>query len=137
MKSRQGFVSNSSSSSFICDVCGSLRIWGDGGDCSFSDDEIFRCETGHSVCMDHLSDEDRKILDEKMEDEDFSLHDVPKELCPLCKREEAPFHNVFCYLVQKTGKKYNEVAKEYLEAMDAKREKKMLEDTKDVPYVMD
>jgi len=44
-KFRMGFVSNSSSSSFICDICGGVET---GYDASPSDFEMFQCENGHT-----------------------------------------------------------------------------------------
>ena len=50
MKIRNGFVSNSSSSSFICEVCGQDAS---GWDMSLSDAEMYECENGHVFCEDH------------------------------------------------------------------------------------
>lgn len=48
MKIRQGFVSNSSSSSFICDICGMTEA---GSDCeSMSDYGLVECNNGHTFC---------------------------------------------------------------------------------------
>ena len=44
MKIRTGFVSNSSSSSYVCDICGSV----------YDDNELLSCEHGHMFCEDHL-----------------------------------------------------------------------------------
>ena len=49
MKIRNGFVSNSSSSSFVCDICG--RAEG-GYDLSISDIDMYQCVNGHTVCSD-------------------------------------------------------------------------------------
>lgn len=50
MKTRSGFVSNSSSSSFTCNVCGESQS---GMDMSLSDFDMFECENGHTVCNGH------------------------------------------------------------------------------------
>lgn len=50
MKIRKGFVSNSSSSSFICDVCGENVS---GMDMGLPDAEMFECTVGHVICDDH------------------------------------------------------------------------------------
>lgn len=47
MKIRNGFVSNSSSSSFMCDVCGETIS---GYDISLSDYEMNQCASGHIYC---------------------------------------------------------------------------------------
>ena len=51
MKIRSGFVSNSSSSSFICDVCGENVS---GMDICLSEAEMCECSKGHTVCDSHL-----------------------------------------------------------------------------------
>jgi len=51
MKIRNGFVSNSSSSSFVCDVCHTNVS---GMDIGLDDAEMFECVDGHTVCDDHL-----------------------------------------------------------------------------------
>jgi hypothetical protein len=50
MKIRRGFVSNSSSSSFVCDVCDESVS---GMDMGLSDAEMFECVVGHVVCDSH------------------------------------------------------------------------------------
>ena len=46
MKKRFGFVSNSSSSSFVCDICEHIES---GMDSSASDFEMVTCEHGHTI----------------------------------------------------------------------------------------
>lgn len=50
MKYRNGFVTNSSSSSFICDVCGCVES---GYDIGISDAEMVQCECGFTYCKEH------------------------------------------------------------------------------------
>jgi hypothetical protein len=50
MKIRSGFVSNSSSSSFTCDVCGDTES---GMDCSPRDFDMETCVNGHTFCLSH------------------------------------------------------------------------------------
>jgi len=53
MKIRSGFVSNSSSSSFVCNVCGTVES---GMDMSASDFDMETCCNGHTFCLDHAND---------------------------------------------------------------------------------
>lgn len=51
MKKRLGFVTNSSSSSFICEICDySTGGW----DMCLSDAEMCECENDHQFCIDHV-----------------------------------------------------------------------------------
>jgi hypothetical protein len=60
MKLRQGFVSNSSSSSFICDVCGKVVS---GFDLSFSDVDMISFSCEHTICNCHIKlPSDRQCL---------------------------------------------------------------------------
>lgn len=77
-KYRLGFVSNSSSSSFVCDVCGYETS---GWDMCLSECEMFECKNGHTLCNEHmikptkewLKDYIYKIKQEyKISDEDFN-----------------------------------------------------------------
>ena len=66
MKIRKGFVSNSSSSSFICEVCGNVES---GYDASPDELGFARCEKGHTFCQDHvkeMTEEKAKVLLEKI-----------------------------------------------------------------------
>lgn len=50
MKFRKDFVTNSSSSSYVCEICGHT----DGGfDVSLSECEMMECVNGHTFCCDH------------------------------------------------------------------------------------
>ncbi len=50
MKLRQGFVSNSSSSSYTCEVCGNTES---GWDISLSEIDMIECKKGHYICEGH------------------------------------------------------------------------------------
>ena len=60
-KRRMSFVTNSSSSSFICEVCGNVDS---GMDASASDLGFAQCVNGHTFCEDHKLDAERNFKQE-------------------------------------------------------------------------
>ncbi len=83
MKIRNGFVSNSSSSSFTCDVCGETQS---GMDLGISEAGMFECENGHTVCETHQREvptlpveEIRKKLVAKIESQTYYYDTRPRE----------------------------------------------------------
>jgi len=62
MKVRTGFVSNSSTSSFICDICGEVEA---GYDLSLSDVDMHQCVNGHAwhdVCAKYKEPDESDIF---------------------------------------------------------------------------
>lgn len=55
MKFRLGFVSNSSSSSFTCDICHCSEVYGNDADMDYAEDGFVRCINGHEFCEKHMS----------------------------------------------------------------------------------
>ena len=53
MKIRNGFVSNSSSSSFVCEICNMKQT---GWDISLEEVDMSCCENNHTFCNSHLLD---------------------------------------------------------------------------------
>lgn len=105
MKVRIGFISNSSSSSFVCSVCGREES---GYDLSMEEVEMVYCENGHILgleCLsESISEKDKnariredlkkcsdidvdKVLDEDLEDlvYEYGIElNVPENCCPIC-----------------------------------------------------
>lgn len=78
MKIRLGFVSNSSSSSFACSVCGETYS---GWDLSLSDTDLNQCSNGHLICEDDLTE---PINPDDIIDNDFEGPLIPEKYCPIC-----------------------------------------------------
>ena len=75
MKIRTGFVSNSSSSSFVCDVCGEECS---GMDMCLSDAQMYQCENGHTFCESHaLEVDEEEGIDDRYE--------ANEKHCPVCQ----------------------------------------------------
>lgn len=107
MKIRKGFVSNSSSSSFICDVCGETA---EGWDLCLSEAEMCECENGHIFCEDHLIGE----WPEDDEDGEFR-YEIPADQCTICTMQVLKDTDGFKYLKKKFGTTDEEILKEIKE----------------------
>ncbi len=131
MKRRQGFVSNSSSSSFICDVTGDDYS---GWDACLSEAEMCTCKNGHTFNDDLLKggwddavlqhnidwynenmadknidftgcDSDEKyeeLTGECVSDDDFRYY-VPARCCPICSLEYITDTMVLEYVTKTAG----------------------------------
>lgn len=113
MKFRKDFVTNSSSSSFVCDICGNVES---GWDMSLREAEMVECVNGHTICqdemltpprevmirlireemesswsdMEYLTDEELQAktddkLEELMMEREDGYYSVPEECCPICQ----------------------------------------------------
>lgn len=67
MKIRNGFVSNSSSSSFVCNICGEVET---GYDCSLDELEMAECEHGHVF---HKSHANKDFFEDSTREEKFEV----------------------------------------------------------------
>lgn len=84
MKVRLGFVSNSSSSSFTCDVCGATES---GMNMSVDEADMVECENGHIVCHTHLLRQVFGIHDLEDEERLDFLKDCGELLCEEDKKQ--------------------------------------------------
>ncbi len=121
MKIRSGFVSNSSSSSFICDVCDEEFL---GWDASPSDYDHFTCEFEHICCNDN-------IIEAKGFDKvDYGY--VPSRYCPICNFKFISNRDVCKYLEKSKGITRDEV---FAEIKKLNKRRRVLKDFEYVQYV--
>ena len=113
MKFRRDFVTNSSSSSFVCELCGRTES---GWDMSLRDAEMVECVNGHTICADEMLTPPRELmvqliraemdsawsdmeylsdgelnektdeeLEEMMLEREDGYYEIPEECCPICQ----------------------------------------------------
>jgi len=107
MKFRNGFVTNSSSSSFICEVCGETAS---GMDMGLSDAYMYECKNGHTFCDDHKLKVLDKVIkkgididdDEDEEDnEEDDRYEIDPIYCPICQFKALQKQEALAYLLKK------------------------------------
>jgi len=126
MKVRNGFVSNSSASSFVCGVCGGIEVGRDGE----YDVETVYCtgcdETVHLECVTNFMDDAEK--------EDFAERDEQYEIdskyCPLCQLKAISSDDIlkyiFKYILKEKGMREKEVVDEIRSKVKSFKELKEL-----------
>lgn len=109
MKIRNGFVSNSSTSSFICEICGNIEA---DRDVNCRDVGMLRCKNEHIICEGHVTEEvldkiEEFFLEEEKEEEDSGY--FPIIYCPICNMEIPSEKDMTSYLKIKSGKSDEEL----------------------------
>lgn len=80
MKIRYGFVSNSSSSSYVCEVCGNAES---GWDAGAMECNMYTCsEHTHIFCTEHALE---GVISGEYDDGDNT---VDSKFCPICQMKE-------------------------------------------------
>lgn len=126
MKSRRGFVSNSSTTSFLCEVCGTHEGF---SDCIGHNEMGFVCcPNGHGLCKGHIiKDAPETTVDEMREalrieaeasswhdydptwdddtvwdkyDDWFYESDINEQQCPICQFDTISQYNAQKYLLK-------------------------------------
>lgn len=105
MKFRSGFVTNSSSSSFICQVTG--RIEAD-RDLSLEDAYMYQCEHGHTFGKDYLVGE----LDESYDENEEGNYNIPEKNCPICQMTAIDKKDLLKFLLKEKGVTEKDMLKE-------------------------
>lgn len=133
MKFRRDFVTNSSSSSYVCEICGRSES---GWDLGLTDAEMVECVNGHVICEDEILTPPReslikKILGweykdyewteaelaEKSDEELLSIfinlddarYSMVEECCPICQFIEYSNGDLAKYLEKKYAVSRDEV----------------------------
>lgn len=152
MKYRSDFVTNSSSSSYTCDICGHTES---GWDISLDEAEMIQCVNGHTICTDEMlslskadlikiilnwaadyEDEEstsETTLNKKSADDllymvlelDDLRYNMPEEFCPICQFIEYSEYDLSRYLEKVYGVSRDEVFAQVKQAN--KRRKKLYE----------
>lgn len=129
MKFRLDYVTNSSSSSYVCEICGRSES---GWDLSLSECEMVECVNGHIFCEDeifsipkeelikiilefevenarwcdelHTSEDLEKMTDNDLLyvyfDVDDARYEMPEECCPICQFIEYSENDLSAYLLK-------------------------------------
>jgi len=125
MKIRKGFISNSSSTSFTCEICGNTET---GFDCFVDELGFYQCENEHIFCQEEAVGEI-----EELENDDIGRY-VSIKNCPICLFQVISNNDVANYLL----KEYNisrEIVFEEIKKVNARR--KVLKNFEYVKYVFD
>jgi hypothetical protein len=128
MKVRSGFVSNSSTSSFVCKVCGCIEA---GRDATLEEFEMFSCENYHTIheecadiCIENIVPEEylkeyvRKYRSDDCDDEESREEargefrdNVPATYCPVCSFKKLSIRDELEFLRKETGMSKKDVIK--------------------------
>lgn len=113
MKLRIGFISNSSSSSFICQISGEEVC---GMDISMYDAQMAQCERGHLMCQSYIEIyTTNKSINEEWNDwkeHDDWRYDFPSKFCPICGLDHILESDALSYLLRKTNINFNTIKQE-------------------------
>jgi len=122
MKIRTGFVSNSSSSSFVCEICGAA----DGGmDICLSDIGMVECENEHIMCERHVENyvSSKGLIDEYNDSQPdkegyWSSSCIDKRFCPICNLAQLGDDDILRFLCKRGGLSRKEITEVMAEQFD-------------------
>jgi len=132
MKIRTGFVSNSSSSSFVCDICGATES---GFDTTPKEMGFVRCENDHMICKDEAYGEGTE--DSYAKDKCGALWSwvdlaLGEKFCPICLFEVSSKLDIKKYLKNKYGVTEEEV---FAIVKEKNKKRKKLYESEYINYV--
>lgn len=112
MKIRNGFVSNSSSSSYICEVCGETFEAYDQG---ISDFDLVMCkDQDHLFCRDHAINlkEDGLFTEYEADVHGDGENRIDSIHCPICQMKTITTDMILRYALKKLDTKILDIKKE-------------------------
>lgn len=128
MKLRYGFVSNSSTTSFTCEICGRTESYYDSSSCT--DYGFVRCENDHGICEEEALE--GELTEEQQEELNNEGYDISEKQCPICQFQVISNSDIKKYL--KKEKKVDE-AEAFAEIKKINKRRKVLRENEYVQYV--
>ena len=122
MKIRKSFVANSSSSSFVCEICAASEISWDG-----TPEGFVRCVNEHLMCDEHLLNSDKEYS------EDWGDDLAAESACPICSFQTYSQPQLKSYLVETRGV---DPAVVFAEIKQVNKRRKKLYDEEYITYVL-
>lgn len=153
MKYRKDFVTNSSSSSYVCECCGATES---GWDMGLSEAGMVNCCNGHTICENDIADIGKEALIKKLVSEfDFAVGDIAdwservlletlleqddvrwgglgEEFCPICQFSVYSETDMAKYLEKQYGVSRDEV---FAEVKKLNKRRKKLYDSEYISAV--
>ena len=118
MKIRTGFVSNSSTTSYTCEICGATEAGSDS--CGIEDYGFCMCVNEHTICQ------------EEAIGEPDTFYEMAEEHCPICQFQAISNADVGRLFVRERGITRAEA---FEEVKKVNKRRKKLYDTEYVQYV--
>jgi hypothetical protein len=110
MKQGLGFVSNSSTSSYICILCGNIE---GGWDASPKDLGFYECDCEHMICEEHMIPKDVDA------DED---EDAPDQRCPICMLQKITVDDLLLAYAKISGLDRKTLTEQLLQKFKTRKE---------------
>jgi hypothetical protein len=129
MKLRYGFVSNSSTTSFTCEICGRTESYYDSA--SHTDFGFVICENEHNICEEEVIGE-IDLTDEQLEELEQNGYDIPSANCPICQFQVISNPNIKRYLKKE---KCVDESEAFEEIKKINKRRKVLRDNEYVQFV--